>query len=68
MISEELRGLLLGIYTLLLQKHDWTFEYSEDQAIWRRGSAELANLRQLQKQMDKKYLIWNEYAPSDFRR
>jgi len=58
----------LAEYRALLQAHDWTFEYSEDQTVWRRGSAELARLRELQKKLDPKYEVWNEVAPQDFRR
>lgn len=28
----------------LMQKHDWYFEYSDDQKEWRKGSAEKAEI------------------------
>jgi len=58
----------LAEYRALLKAHDWTFEYSEDQTVWRRGGTELARLRELQKRLDPKYEVWNEVAPRDFRR
>ena len=54
-------------YIELLKKHDWTYDYSEDQTVWLRGKAERATLTQLQKQLDKDLAVWNTYAPFDYR-
>ena len=55
-------------YIELLKKHDWTYDYSEDQTVWLRGVGERATLTRLQKQLDKDLSVWNTYAPFDYRR
>lgn len=58
----------IGEYRKKLKSHDWTFEYSEDQSVWRRGRQERDALQQLQKRLDPDCTIWNSIAPSDFQR
>lgn len=58
----------LDHYRRCLACHDWTFEYSDDHSVWRRGCAELAEIQRLQQQLDPKFKIWNEYAPNSYKR
>lgn len=55
-------------YIELLKKHDWAYDYSEDQTVWLRGVGERSTLTRLQKQLDKDLSVWNTYAPFDYRR
>ena len=55
-------------YIELLKKHDWTYDYSEDQTVWLRSVAERSTLTRLQQQLDKDLSVWNTYAPFDYRR
>jgi hypothetical protein len=49
----------LAAYRNLLRRHDWTHEFSDD-ARWRnRGRAELEQLRQLQRELDPDFRLWN---------
>ena len=46
-----------------LTAHDWEFEHSDDQGVWRRGRDELAWLRKEQKRIDLQGKLWNILAP-----
>ena len=35
-------------YVALLAKHDWTYDYSDDSSVWRRGQQEQERLECLQ--------------------
>ena len=55
----------------LLQFHDWTYEFSDDHRVWKRGVAERDNINQEQKRLvDSKLAtveevqeLTNKYAP-----
>ena len=55
-------------YLHLLKNHDWTFEYTEDHEVWRRGRAAQLELERLRVQLDPKFVLWNTHAPSGFQR
>ncbi len=50
-------------YVRLLQAHDWSYDYSDDIAMYRRGRDQLAQLRIVQKEIDADFAIWNQHAP-----
>lgn len=44
----ELKGHFLGeIITHELKKHDWTYEMSDDQGVWKSGTAHRERIREL---------------------
>jgi len=59
---------LMRDYIRLLRSHDWTFEFSDDQQVWRRGSHERKELEFIQPQIDPDFTVWNKYAPKEFRK
>ena len=58
---------MMETYVELLKKHDWSYEYSDDQSVWLRGVGQRQTLTRLQKELDKDYAVWNEHAPTDYR-
>ena len=59
--------LVLDSYINLLRTHDWSYEWSDDHSVWKRGSDERQALRQMQTKCDEDYKIWNEHAPEGFK-
>lgn len=58
--------LRLRAYIRDLQRHDWTFEHSSDQQVWRRGRDELKRLRAERDAIDPKATLWNRYCHPDY--
>jgi len=54
-------------YIQLLRSHDWSYEWSDDPGVFRRGSQERQALNQMRTQVDEDYSIWNEHAPELYR-
>ena len=54
-------------YIHLLQTHDWTYEFSDDQSVWLRGTTQRRELNSLQPRVDPLYHLWNQHAPSDMQ-
>lgn len=48
-------------YERLLALHDWTYEFSDDGAKWRRGRDERAQLSMMAAQLDPERKLWQEY-------
>lgn len=47
-----------------LRSHDWTYEYSDDHSVWRRGSAKQSQLKQVAEESpDHKRMFeaWNNH-------
>ena len=46
----------------MCKRHDLTFDYSDDSAVWRAGRDSLARIREAAKQLDRATAvrIWNE--------
>ena len=61
------KAAAIADYRHKLKQHDWSFEYSDDHSVWQRGWQELGELRQLQKQLDPDWAIWNSIAPKDYQ-
>lgn len=55
-------------YRYALRNHDWHYEQSSDQSAWRRGVTERNRLEVTAKSVDPDFRIWNEEAPSSFRK
>ena len=53
-------------YLEALKVMDWQFQFSDDQAVWRQGTQAYAALREMQRQYDPDYSIWNQHAPKEF--
>ena len=54
-------------YIQLLRTHDWSYEWSDDPGVFRRGSQQRQALNQMRTQVDEDYSIWNEHAPELYR-
>ena len=54
-------------YMRALKDHDWTFEWSEDQNIWRRGIEQRQQLRAAQRALDEDFVIWNSLCPVEYK-
>ena len=54
-------------YINLLMTHDWSYEWSDDPHVFKRGSNERQALRQMQTVVDEDYSIWNEHAPEIYQ-
>lgn len=52
-----------------LRNHDWTFEYSDDHSVWRRGSAELSAIREVVEAGGEEYKkLFEEYSAYAWRK
>jgi hypothetical protein len=58
----------LDRYRTMLREHDWSFEYSDDQRVWRLGRLAQEQLEFLQRELDPDFTIWNSIAPEGYRR
>lgn len=54
-------------YIQLLMTHDWSYEWSDDPSVYKRGSNERQALRQMQTQVDENYDLWNSHAPEIYQ-
>lgn len=57
---------MIELYIKLLQQHDWDYEFSSDQFVWRKGNMERQELNRMQKLYDENYQIWNTYCDYDY--
>jgi len=55
-------------YIALLKSHDWHYEYSDDQNVWRRGRVERDVLATIQSMIDPDFSVWNQYCYPTFKR
>ena len=61
----------LAILEKLLQFHDWTYEFSDDHSVWKKGMAERSAINQEQKRLidsglatvEKVQELTQKYAP-----
>jgi len=56
----------LDKYITQLKHHDWTYNYSDDHSVWRRGEAERMNLLYQRKKLDPNGTIWNTYCEKGY--
>ena len=58
-VEEESREL--QAYKALLESMNWQFEFSDEHAVWARGSNALARLHRMQRELDPSGEIWMSY-------
>lgn len=59
----------LNQFWRILRNHDWTFEYSDDHSVWRRGSAELSAIKDIVEAGGKEYKnLFDEYSNYAWRK
>jgi hypothetical protein len=63
----DARALQRAAYVTLLQQHDWSHEFSDDGDVYKRGRAQLQELRLLQRDLDPDGALWNAHAPAAYR-
>lgn len=66
-MSTQRKAEHLVAYIKALQGHDWDFEWSDDYAVWRSGKDSLQALRMAQELIDQDHMIWNQFAPDDWK-
>lgn len=49
------------IFKEAVDRHDLTYEYSDDHSVWRRGSTELTNIKSMAQDLDPEFVreTWN---------
>lgn len=57
----------LDSYVEALRAHDWGFQHSSDQRVYKRGRDERKALSEAQVLIDKDFGLWNRYAPEAYR-
>ena len=57
----------LDEYIQALKKHDWYFEWSDDNRMYIRGRDQLKALREAQRHLDPMGTVWNANCPQDCR-
>ena len=50
-------------YIKMLKSHDWTYDYSDDHSVWKRGSAEAAEIRRLGDKVDPDRELYKKHSP-----
>ena len=50
-------------YVKMLKSHDWTYEYSDDHSVWKRGAEAHTKLRHMANKVDPDREMWNKYDP-----
>ena len=50
-------------YIKLLKSHDWTYQYSDDHSVWKRGSAEADAIRSLGDKVDPDRELYKKHSP-----
>lgn len=55
-------------YIRLCQEHDASFEMSDDPDVYRRGRAQLDEIKRMQPTIDPGWRIFNDCVPEFFRR
>jgi rubrerythrin len=48
-------------YVTLLRIHDWQYQFSDDQQVWKKGNNERQRLEALQRKLDPDQSIWNQF-------
>lgn len=54
-------------YVSALIRMDWSFEFSDDHAVWQRGRDELTRLRAERDAIDPDRALWNQHAHPNYR-
>lgn len=57
----------LELYTAALKSFEWDFEYSDDFRVWHKWSIAKRDLLRMQELYDENFILWNSYAPKEFR-
>jgi len=50
-----------------IKNHDWYYMYSDDGRAYRAGAEASAALHAVQQKLDPEYLLWNKFAPKEYR-
>lgn len=53
---------ILKAYHDLLSTMDWQYQFSDDQAVWRKGVEQVKKARALQAEVDPDGSIWMSYS------
>jgi hypothetical protein len=60
--------MTIALYEKCLAFHDWFSDFSCDYSVYRKGRTEKEQLMRMQKLYDKDCVLWNHYAPQEFKR
>jgi len=53
-------------YISSLERHDWSYDYSDDHRVWGEGRRERAHLVAERLAIDADAAIWNAHCPADY--
>lgn len=59
--------MTLEQYIDALKEHDWFYMYADDYRSFDKGKAQWMRIAAMQTKLDPDYIIFNEYAPNDFK-
>lgn len=60
---KELGPNAMERYVELLKRHDWTYQYSDDHSVWKRGQAEADAIRKLGDIVDPERNLYKKHSP-----
>ena len=63
--NDDLNDIKVRAYVKALKAHDWEYEHSDDQHVWKVGREQRAQLRLAQREIDPNGAVWNLYAPAE---
>jgi hypothetical protein len=59
----------LNVFWRMLCNHDWTFDYSDDHSVWRRGTAELSAIQEVVEAGGEEYKkLFEDYSAYAWRK
>ena len=59
--------IIIKDYITRLENHDWSYTFSDDHEMWKKGEESREKLKELQALIDQDYQIWNTIAPERWR-
>lgn len=66
-LEGQAQQLKRAAFVTRLARMDWSFEYTDDGRVYRKGVAELAALRLEQLDTDPTAQLWNKHVPEIYR-
>ena len=54
---------MLEKYISMLKSHDWSYDYSDDHRVWKKGSDEAGKIRLMARDIDPDLELYKKYSP-----
>ena len=65
--TQRVQAALFAGYIRLLREHDWSFELTDNHAVWSANRDSLEALRVSRQLIDPDGAVWNQFAPQEWR-